>query len=333
MTEQVRLAPAIAHLPTPPRPGYLLTPLGWAAQPLATIIAAEPGLLPHLFELDRRRMHLIALAFAHLDTRSLSEFGPVLIRASVHEVLQHVLGRSPVGVKGALRRLPHTVLSQQSYRHLVELLDDPEIARVLRHHAKTTITDATIELLYEVPSPLRPIVVAVLGIVHRLDNFAEGLRLLASRGAAPSFDEMVADLAAQSQPGQFIGRLKDLVAGLPLPQTMPPAQIGLARRLDGTAEVCALAKSWKNCLAQYTDGIDAGACAIYLWEDATMPVACQVTRHGRLGWFLGEVLGPQNVDPSPDLLQRVRSAFADADIPQRSAAYAIECILELDYRH
>jgi hypothetical protein len=48
-------------------PGYLLTPLGWAAQPLATIVAVDPRLLPHVFEFNRPRMHLIALALAHLN--------------------------------------------------------------------------------------------------------------------------------------------------------------------------------------------------------------------------------------------------------------------------
>jgi hypothetical protein len=31
--------------------------------------------------------------------------------------------------------------------------------------------------------------------------------------------------------------------------------------------------------------------------------ACQVTRHGRLGWFLSEVLGPENVELAPHQLQ------------------------------
>ena len=51
----------------PLAPGYLFTPFGWAAQPLAQIILSEPRLLTHVFELDRPRMHVVALALAHLD--------------------------------------------------------------------------------------------------------------------------------------------------------------------------------------------------------------------------------------------------------------------------
>jgi len=35
-------------------PGYLLTPFGWAAKPLAAIIQSDPALLRHIFELDIR---------------------------------------------------------------------------------------------------------------------------------------------------------------------------------------------------------------------------------------------------------------------------------------
>ena len=47
--------------------GYLLTPFGWAAHHIAAIVHFEPGLMTHVFELDKPRMHVIALALAHLD--------------------------------------------------------------------------------------------------------------------------------------------------------------------------------------------------------------------------------------------------------------------------
>jgi hypothetical protein len=138
-------------------------------------------------------------------------------------------------------------------------------------------------------------------------------------------------LATQSQPTQFVARIRQLVAALPLPHAMPPTQIGLARRLDATGEICALAKRFHNCLAKYTERVDDGQCAIYLWEDPASPAACQVSRHGRLGWFLNQALGPRNVELEPPQLQRIRSAFAGAGIPEDSVIYAIECILQSDW--
>ena len=41
----------------PPRPpGFLLTPFGWAAEPLAAMAAAEPSLLADLFAISRPQM-------------------------------------------------------------------------------------------------------------------------------------------------------------------------------------------------------------------------------------------------------------------------------------
>src|SRR5271169_3607626 len=132
MNVQVDSPAAIALAQTNPLvPGYLLTPFGWAAQPLAAMIQSEPGLLTHVFELDRMRMHVIALALAHLDGNPTSHLAPVLFRASIHEVLHRVVGRSPPGIRRALRRLPFAVLSRKAYLSLIELLIDPRSAKLL----------------------------------------------------------------------------------------------------------------------------------------------------------------------------------------------------------
>jgi hypothetical protein len=164
-------------------PGYLLTPFGWAAQLLAGIVDAEPDLLAHVFELDRQRMHVIALALAHLDGKPPPQLGPVLLRGSARDLLHRVLGRSPVGIKRVLRRLPFAVLSQLSYRRLVQLLDDPQATKLLHHLPDAEITDSMIGVLYEVPAPLRAVALATRGLIHKL--FPEGLRFTGiTRGSA-----------------------------------------------------------------------------------------------------------------------------------------------------
>ena len=75
-------------------PGYLVTPFGWAAQPLAELIQAGPELLTHVFELDRVRMHVIALALAHLDEGPASGLATVLFRGSIHVHGLYIAARS-----------------------------------------------------------------------------------------------------------------------------------------------------------------------------------------------------------------------------------------------
>lgn len=326
------LSPVISAQVKPLSPGYLLTPFGWAAQPLAAMIQSEPELLCRVFELDRPRMHLIALALAHLDGNPRPQLAPILLRASFHEVLQRVFGRGPAGLRRVLCRLPLAVLSREGYVKLIELLDDPQSAKLLHHLDDTEITDSAVRALHDVPAMLRPILAGLVKFSDRLDHLPEGLRWLVRRGAAASFDALIADLAAQAQPGQFVGRLKYLVSELPLPENLPPAQIGKARRIDATADICALAKAFKNCLAMYLTYVDDCTCAIYLWHEPAVQAVCKVTRHGRLGWCLSKALGPRNTELDTEHLHQITSTFAQAGIPSFSAFYALESILEATVR-
>jgi hypothetical protein len=155
MIEQANVNPVVAG-PTANRlvPGYLFTPFGWAGQKLAAMTGPpEAGLLAQLFELDRKRMHLVALALAHLDCELTPELASFFLRASVREVLRRVLGHSPLGIRRVLSLLPFAVLSQQSYRYLVQLLDDPETRKLLQYLFDTELTDAMIRVLLEVFEP------------------------------------------------------------------------------------------------------------------------------------------------------------------------------------
>jgi hypothetical protein len=334
MNVQIDVSSAVAlgqikHL----TPGYLFTPLGWAAQPLAAMIKTEPALLTRVFELDKPRMHVIALALAHFDGNPGPQIAAVLFESSFREVLHRAVGRVPIGIKRVLRRLPPKVLSRPGYLRLIKLLNDPDMAKLLHHFDETEISDSMIQVLYEIPVELRPALAGLARFIEsfeRLDHLPNGLRWLTYRGAAESFEALVTDLSAHVQPAQFVARLKTLVSELPLPQTLPPLQIGNARRVDATADIYALAKEFKNCLATYRRQVDAGACAIYVWDNPDAPAVCRITRRGRLGWCLSEALGPRNTELERDQMREITSAFADAGIPQYSTFYSLECMLQTD---
>jgi hypothetical protein len=114
---------------TPEPPGFLLAPFGWAAEPLAAMAHVEPTMLLGLFTISRPRMHLMALALAHLDWPVPSGIGSLLTRGSMRQVLDRVLGQHPPGVKRALHRLPVNVLQRQNYRRLVIFSPTPALQR------------------------------------------------------------------------------------------------------------------------------------------------------------------------------------------------------------
>jgi hypothetical protein len=133
------------------------------------------------------------------------------------------------------------------------------------------------------------------------------------RSGRLSFDQLVSELARARQPDQLLAKLRSIVESLPLPDTLPPARIEGAERIDSGRQLRALGKKWGNCLESYVWNVEHGQCAIYLWQHAGLQATCSVTRCGRLGWFLDEVKGPQNTDLERQDLDKIFSAFERAN--------------------
>jgi hypothetical protein len=134
-------------------PGYLMAPFGWAAKPLAAMLEADSSLYPALVTSGRQRMHLIALGLAHWPGELDAQLAGLLIGGVPDAVLCAILGRPLAGLKRALKRLPAGVLPQASYRHLVELLEEPATAKLIYHVG--LLNDDYIGLLHSIPPPLR----------------------------------------------------------------------------------------------------------------------------------------------------------------------------------
>ena len=308
------------------RPGFLLEPLGWVQDRLRQAIEVEPRLVELLFDLDHARMHLIALALAHMNGDVTPDLALMLLQESRKTILNLSVGHRPVGIGRALRRLPPKVLAAEIYRKLVDLLDDPVPAKFLHH--TDSITDLLITGLHNLPPALRT--AAIMAMFNRIDGmiwFADGLRVLASRTDLP-FDALAKEIGALDQPDQVAAKIRQLVDGLPLLDTLPPVEIGGFWRLDTVAEIRDLAKNWRNCLAGYLFSVNDGTSAIYLSEQ--LEAVCSVGRHGRMGWFLVQTKGPRNADIDPNQLAEIHAAFAAAGIPPSSNIEAIKSIIKTD---
>jgi hypothetical protein len=229
-----------------------MTPFGWATPLLIAQVHASPKLANALLGLNQSQMHLIALAFAVAEDSQPVSISTFLILPT-GEALSRILGREPPGTKRILSKLPPKILSREGYKALIGLLSDPGSAAILRHLVDAKLSDATLRVLYELPAALRPVLVRLVPCVRRLDHLPDGLRHLASRGAASTFDDLVADLAVQHQPSQFVARLRTLIEDLPLPQLLPPPHVSTATRIDQPEDLRVLGKMLNNCLASLTD--------------------------------------------------------------------------------
>jgi hypothetical protein len=218
------------------------------------------------------------------------------------------------------------VLAAEIYRKLVDLLDDPVPAKFLHHTG--SITDLLITGIHRLPVGLRT--AAIMAMFNQIDDmswFVDGLRVLASR-AGLRFDTFAHRIGGLDQPDQVAATIRQVVDGLPLPATLPPAEIEGFRRLDTVAEIRELAKNWRNCLAGYLFSVNDGTSAIYL--SGQLEAVCSVGRHGRMGWFLLQAKGPRNADIDPNQLAQIHAAFAAAGIPEAAIIDPIKSIIQTD---
>jgi len=293
------------------KPGFLLEPLGWVQGRLGPAIEVEPRLFELLFGLDQSRMHLMALALAHLASDVTPDLALMLLQGRKNSILKLSVGHRPVGIDRMLRRLPRKVLGVEIYRKLVDLLNYPSTARYLHH--SVAINERMIVGLHRLPAALRrPAIMTMFDRIGGMIWFVDGLGFLASRLDVP-FDTLANQVGALNQPDQVAAKIRQLVDSLPLPDTLPPAAIGTFRRIDCVAEVRKLAKQWQNCLADYVLNINDGTSAVYLSEQ--LQAVCFLVRQGRMGWLLLQTKGPKNIDIEPDQLAEIHDAFAGAGIP------------------
>jgi hypothetical protein len=306
-----------------PTPGFLLEPLWWVQARLSKAIAAEPTLVDLLFDLDQPRMHLMALALAHMRGDVTPDLALILLQGSRKTVLNLSVGHRPIGIDRVLRHLPPKVLTAESYRNMTDLLFDSVTAKFLHHTG--SITEQIINGLHRLPAALRS--VAIMAIFNRIDGmywFGDGLRVLADRTGL-AFDPLAKEIGALGHPHQVAAKIRQLVEGLPLPATFPPVEIGGFRRLDAVAEIRDLAKTWQNCLADYVFNVNDGTSAIYLADQ--LEAVCFLARHGRMGWFLVQTKGPKKATVELDQLAQIHDAFAAAGIQPSSMIEAIKSIV------
>src|ERR1039458_3811837 len=98
------------------RPGFLLEPLSWVQDRLRQAIEVEPRLVELLFDLDHARMHLIALALAHMNGDVTPDVALILLQESRKAILKLSVGHRPVGIGRALSRCAQPFAHPQKFR-------------------------------------------------------------------------------------------------------------------------------------------------------------------------------------------------------------------------
>jgi hypothetical protein len=306
MTATSPLSPVLFH------PGFLLKPLGWVLAAFAQPIADDPSLLIDLCSINKPRLHLLAIGALHAPKPIQPPLVPLLIRETPQEAMRRLGLSWPIGFSGVLHKLPDHVIEANLYRDLLNLLAEPAVAKFLAHRGE--IDERIIRSLAALPTPLRnQPVFSLFADAAPMEHFARELQALAKQARMP-FKGLVKTLAACRQRTQIIAAILNIVERLPLPDALPPRQVGPFQRVDHPDDIRALAKAWVNCLATYIHGVADGRTAIYLNDRKRPYAAALIGRHGRLGWLVEDIKGPANIEIEPGALAHYHRLFASQGV-------------------
>ena len=310
-------------------PGFLLEPLGWVLAALAQPIADDPSLLVDLCSINKPRLHLLALGALRVPKPVTPSFVRLMSRETPQEVMRHLGLAWPIGFSGVLQKLPDHVIEARLYPQLLNLLAEPTAAKFLAHRPE--IDERLIRGLATLPAPLRiwP-ALSLFADAAPMEHLTRGLEALARRAGMP-LERLVEMLAACHQPAQIVAAILGLVERLPLPDTLPPRQVGPFQRIDAPDDIRAIAKAWVNCLAAHIHNVAEGRVAIYLNDRERPHAAALIARYGRLGWLVEEIKGPANIEIEPSALTRYHHLFASRGVGSSDDLTSIRALM-LEYR-
>jgi hypothetical protein len=311
--------------------GILLKPLGWMGPHLLALAQHHSGLTTRLLGLDWAQIHLLAFALAH-DPVGLGSGAIVAAAGAPVRAVLAELGMARIaGLDRLLRHLPPKPLHPEDYRSLPRLLADSVTANVL--NLASVVDEAFLSNLGDLSSSLRtlPIVTALGDESDGASALLDWIGLLAQKRGDPDDRHVTGQLTAARTFRDLRAHIARLCAELPLPDGLPPAVIGDARRLETAADIRLIAHQFSNCLRDRIDDVDAGVCLFYLWQRDDDDVVCELSRAKRLGWALCECLGPRNAMPDKNVIRQIKADFRRAGVwPLSVAVFADTMIANLE---
>lgn len=234
------------------------------------------------------RRHLACLALAL--GRDLPPIADVVLEGRIRQAIQAVVDGAAPGLERALTRLGDTAWPGESYRRLLDLLADPQAAKVLRH--AEAIDPAVVGRLGLLPAAMgRSLALALLVTDDAARAVSEAADAIACRsGGAVAEAATLRWSELETEAALFEAVREDLY-----PEPPPPPFPG-NERLKPLATKAAMreaAKRYDNCLATRVTNAVSGFSAFYEWTGGDGAVV-EIGRDAIFGWRLEEARGPKN---------------------------------------
>jgi len=263
-------------------------------RPHAAYFAAEPA---------RRRLACLVAARlnAAADPREMRVLAEALETWSLKRIVQAYLPGAPAGFVEALRKLDGD-FSAVEMRNFIDLLAEPEGAKVLRHAPR--IDRAMVLTLTALqPEFRRTRILAHVTGLHTAELLARGAKRAVGRDERAL--ARLADRLERSRSATSLFRM--LVEEIGLEQLAPPPVPGTDwfAPLATAPQIESAALRFANCLKGRIPLLLRGRAAYYE-AVGDEPAVVEIVRDHSGLWVIGEVRGHANADISSELWVRIR---------------------------
>lgn len=234
------------------------------------------------------RRHLACLALAL--GRDLAPIADVVLEGRIRQALQAALDGAPPGLERALTRLGDTAWTAEGYRRLLDLLAEPQTAKILRH-AEAIEPGPVTRLGLLPPAMDRSRVLAQLITDDAARAVCEAAGAIACRsGGAVAQAATMRWAELETEAALFEAVREDLYPEPPLPPFPGTERL---KPLATKAAMREAAKRYDNCLATRVTNAVGGFSAFYEWTGGDGAVV-EIGRDAIFGWRLKETRGPRN---------------------------------------
>ena len=254
--------------------------------------------LPHegFLTLPAARRHVAAILAAGLarsDVKLDETTQRRLERDRDADLSTMVMGSRVPGFMKLLSKAGEVLWKEQSYRELLELFEEPNANRALRHLVQ--VSPDTFGPMLALPAPLRE--ANILSNIRNEENardvaraYALALRMRGERAGV----SIVSRWNSARNADRFHAMvIDDLCPDVFRPTQAAPELPQPFQRMQTRKSLHALAMEFHNCLRDYTEDVARGRMAVYAWHVGSKRAAIALIWDAA-GWRLAEAEAPEN---------------------------------------
>jgi hypothetical protein len=295
----------------------LLLVFGNLAERVAALLRAQPSLVARLAFAPREAIHAIA-AFLYLapeSTKSDAEIADLIDRSDPRDLLRKAIPESPIRLYRAFDKAGNVVRARSFYERVAAICRGPFGTTFLEGG---DLNDRRLDH-YETMQTMDPLTVSLhsampenLYLANAVDTLVV---LLRSHGAIGECDFPLPKSAGVGAVQRRILKAIDAVRA-PIPAFVVPSPF---HYIETIGELRRIGREFENCIARlhhstaaHLFALAAGSTIFLTTNDPSLLIALRTV--GRHLWYVEQMAGPKNAQPTPDVRQSIERSLKNAGL-------------------